>query len=162
MLKGPENYLQMWERAVYGANDCVEDQATFQQEDLHALIGGNVEGFLTAIGQPIDRDGAVYTYCVEGEDGQTVPTDVVFSDDGTAIGVQPNDGSVQPAPAADPTGPASVNGTAGDGHDHIHASPAAAGAPLPTTGGGATNAALLLLGATLVLWSLQGRRRHAE
>ena len=23
MLKGAENYLQMWERAVYGANDCV-------------------------------------------------------------------------------------------------------------------------------------------
>ena len=99
---------------------------------------------------------------MQGEDGQTVPMDVVFGDDGTAIGVQPNDGSVQPAPAADPTGPASVNGTAGDGHDHVHASPAAAGAPLPATGGGASNAALLVLGAALVLWSRQGRRRPAE
>jgi uncharacterized protein len=40
-----------------------------QLEDLHALLGLNVEGFLTAAGQPLDRDGAAYVYCVEGEDG---------------------------------------------------------------------------------------------
>jgi microsomal dipeptidase-like Zn-dependent dipeptidase len=90
MLDAAEAYLRIWERGTYGANDCVSEQTTLQHEDLHALLGGNLEGFLEAAGQPILRDDAVYTYCVEGEDGSPQVVDVTFTDDGTATGISPS------------------------------------------------------------------------
>lgn len=145
MLYGPENYLQMWERAVYGGNPCVTDGAFFQPEDLHALIGANMEGFLEAIGQPADRSDDVYTYCAEGEGGEILPMDVKFDDDGTATGVTPNPGTVTPVnPAPVPT-PDAVAAPLPNN-------------PLPTTGGGLTTAALLLMGMTALL----ARRRHEK
>lgn len=186
MLAGAENYLQMWERAVYGGNDCVTDQSAFQVEDVHALLGGNVEGFLRAVGQPVDREGAVYTYCVEDEGGDVVPLDVVFDDQGNAVGTKPNDGSVTPAPAqpavpaggdpavdatpaaapvaSPPPAEAPRTGVAADGHDHLHGAPAAAsaGSPLPATGGGAGGGAMLLFGGALLAWAIKGGRRPAR
>ena len=142
LLHGPENYLQMWERAVYGGNECVTDGAFFQPEDLHALIGANLEGFLTAIGQPVDRDGSVYTYCLEGEGGRITPFDVTFDDNGTATGVTPNPGTVTPV-AAPPTDPEAAPHT----HD----------TGMPATGrGGLLPLALLLLG---LVGLLHDRRR---
>ena len=82
MLNGPEAYLQMWERATYGSNDCVTDGSHLQTEDLHALIGGNVEAFLTAVGQPLDRDGAAYTYCATDDVGHPVEARVTFDAEG--------------------------------------------------------------------------------
>ena len=90
MLNGAETYLSMWERGVYGANDCVRDGSMLQVEDLHAALGLNVEGFLTAIGQPTSRDGSAYRYCAEGEDGEPTVVDVVFDQAGTATGVRPS------------------------------------------------------------------------
>lgn len=168
MLRGSEHYLSMWERAVYGATTCVEDGSAFQPEDLHALVGTNLEGFLRAVGQPVDRDGAAYTYCVEDEDGTTSPVDVVFDAVGEVIGVRPNPGTVEPDPAPAPPEddaprPAPAND---DGHDHAHGAPVASGSdgagtpPLPATGGGAARGALVLLGATMIGWSGLWRRRE--
>ncbi len=166
MLAGAENYLQMWERAVHGGNECVADQSTFQVEDLHALLGGNVEGFLRAVGQPVDREGAAYTYCVAGAGGETTPVDVVFDEEGQAERVEPHRGGITPAPAPDDdhaapgASSAPKTSVAADGHDHLHPAPAAS-APLPATGGGAASAAILLLGATLAGSALLDRRRRA-
>lgn len=88
MLNGPEAYLRMWERATYGSNDCVTDGSHLQTEDLHALVGGNVEEFLNAVGQPMDRDGAAYTYCATDEAGHPVQATVAFSPDGRVSAVE--------------------------------------------------------------------------
>lgn len=129
MLAGPEHFLQMWERGLYGVSRCVADQSGLQLEDLHALLGVNLEGFLEAVGQPIDRDGAVYTYCVAGEDGSPEPIDVEFDDEGNASQTSPGDDPVTPTPAP----------------DHTHDGPS-----LPATGDGSLALALLLLGLALV------------
>jgi hypothetical protein len=50
MLQGAETYIGVWERAVYGGNDCVDDQSTLGYQDLHALLGLNVDGFMTSAG----------------------------------------------------------------------------------------------------------------
>ena len=110
MLDGAETYLQLWERAVYGVNDCVTDQSTLQLDDLHAALGGNVEGFLDAIGQPADRTDDAYVYCAQDEDGEAVLAEVVFDDAGRATGVQVDGRPVQPASEPDD-----------DGHDHSNA-----------------------------------------
>ena len=112
MLDGAETYLSLWERAVFGGGDCVTDGSTLQFEDIHAALGLNLEGFLTAIGQPVDRDGAAYVYCVEGEDdGQPAVVEVLFDEGGTATDVAPSD---RTAATASPQPPAvSAAGTAG-------------------------------------------------
>jgi hypothetical protein len=140
MLAGAETYLRLWERAVYGTNECVEDHSTFQVEDLHALLGLNVEGFLRAVGQPIDRDDAVYTYCVAGADGEVQAVDVHFDEEGRAAELAENPGTVTPAPAGSPAA------AAGHGHGAPAGAVAAAGGALPATGGGMASTALLLLG----------------
>ena len=130
MLNGAETYLGIWERAVYGGGRCVTDGSSLQVNDLHALLGANLEGFLAAAGQPADRDGAAYTYCGEGEGGRTEVVDVLFDDEGRAVDVRPSTGDVRPAPAPAP---------AHDHADHPHA-------PL-----GVPADADLALGAVLVL-----------
>jgi hypothetical protein len=86
MLAGAETYLQLWERAVYGGNDCVDDGSMPQLEDIHALLGANVEGFLQAIGQPLAREDAAFVYCAASADGPLAVT-VTFDADGIAIGI---------------------------------------------------------------------------
>jgi hypothetical protein len=105
----------------------VSEQTALQYEDVHAALGGNLEGFLEAAGQPILRDDAVYTYCVAGEDGGVEVIDVTFSPAGTAIGIAPS-GKADVVLAA--YGPPATDGT-----------------PLPVTGAGAVPLALLLLAA---------------
>ncbi|MFP5309959.1 MAG: hypothetical protein ACLGIR_10340 [Actinomycetes bacterium] len=118
MLNGAESYIQMWERVVFGGNECVADGSRLQVEDLHALLGGNVEGFLTAAGQPVDRDGAAYTYCVEGAGGEVEVVDVRFDAAGVATEVVPSASGIVPTAAgADATGQDADAGHA-DGHGH--------------------------------------------
>ena len=88
MLNGAETYLSLWERAVYGGNDCVKDGSMPQLEDLHAALGLNLEGFLTAIGQPASRDGAAYRYCAEAGAGEATVVDVLFDAAGNASQVR--------------------------------------------------------------------------
>jgi microsomal dipeptidase-like Zn-dependent dipeptidase len=89
MLAAPEVYLRMWERSVFGGSSCVDDQSSLQPEDVHALLGLNVEGFLTAAGQPLSRDGAAYVYCTEDAQGHLDVVEVRFDDDGIAAEVRP-------------------------------------------------------------------------
>jgi hypothetical protein len=147
MLAGAETYLQLWERAVYGGNSCVEDQSRPHIEDVHALLGADVEGFLRAIGQPISRDGAAYVYCVDAPDGTVAVVDVRFDEAGRAAEVAP--GSTQSWLLA-----AKVADHAHHGHgSHSHALPRQAGA-----GDGAAPIVLLLAMALLAL-RFRGPRR---
>lgn len=110
MLDGAETYLQMWERLVYGGNDCVNDLSTFQLEDLNALLGLNVEGFLKAIGSPVSREGDAYVYCVQGEGGEPEQVEVVFGDDGSAEEVRDRETLTGAAPSS--AAPSDVQGRA--------------------------------------------------
>jgi hypothetical protein len=137
MLNASENYIQMWERATYGGNDCVTDHSTLQVEDVHALLGLNLEGFLRSIGAPVSRDGAAYTYCATNLDGVVEALDVHFDAAGRASMVAPNPGTVVPS---------DTSRFPGDAHDHGHA----LGAPLPATGAGLAAIALFLLGLAVL------------
>ncbi len=90
MLNGAEDYLRMWERNVYGPNQCVSDQSTVQTEDLNALIGSGFERFLENVGAPASRDGSAYTYCAESPTGDVLVLDVVFDAAGIAVEIVPS------------------------------------------------------------------------
>ena len=96
MLAGSENYLQMWERAVYGGNDCVNDGSLPQVEDVFALAGADPERFLTAIGAPVSREDSAYVYCVEDAAGQPGVVEVPTGPDGTAGTPRPSDSGIVP------------------------------------------------------------------
>jgi microsomal dipeptidase-like Zn-dependent dipeptidase len=147
MLAAPEVYLRMWERAVYGGSSCVDDQSSLQVEDLHALLGLNVEGFLTAAGQPLNRDGAAYVYCTEDDEGHLEVVEVHFDDDGIAAAVQP--ASVSSWLEARRAG---VDGA----HDH---GPAAMGIDGHGHDGGPAGAVLLLGMGAMALCIHPSRRR---
>lgn len=137
MLNGAEDYLRTWERAVYGGGDCVLDGSSPQVDDLHALAGAEVERFLTAIGQPVDRDGSAYVYCASDEQGDARTVEVTFDAAGRAG--RPTTSEVQREPAAAPD------------HDHgdVPVVAAAGGTPEPAlaaTGGGSALVALGLVG----------------
>jgi len=89
MLNGPETYLSLWERAVYGTNSCVKDQSTLQVEDLHAALGLNQEGFMDAIGQPASRDDDAYIYCAQAKNGAATKVAVQFDQAGRVTAVTP-------------------------------------------------------------------------
>ncbi|MEX1177727.1 MAG: hypothetical protein WEB09_04630 [Nitriliruptor sp.] len=169
MLNGSEQYLAMWERAAYGGNDCVVDGSVPQQEDLHAALGLNVEGFLRAIGQPVDRDGDAFVYCAEDPAGELRPIEVTFDAGGVAVEVEVgpafdvppgDDGSVD-APGATATAGGTTgdladgasNDVAHDGHAHGHQlRMVAAGAGSdPGTGGAGVASVLLLLAGLAAL-----------
>jgi hypothetical protein len=150
MLNGAETYLQLWERAVYGVNSCVSDQSSLDVSDLNALLGGNLEGFLDAAGQPVDRTDDAYVYCAE-QDGEAVVVDVVLDGSGRPVEVRPSTSGVVPAPA-EAADPAPV-------HDHGHAGHPHAPAGVPADGGLALGA-LLVVGMTgLGAGTLTGRYR---
>lgn len=141
MLNGAEDYLRTWERAVYGGGDCVIDGSTPQVDDLHAAVGLEVERFLTAMGQPVDRDGAAYRYCAQDEDGQVRTVEVSFDEQGRAGAPTPS--AVQFERVTDP--------------GHAHGDLVAAGDPaLAATGGGA---GLLGLGLVGIAFGAVRRRR---
>ncbi len=145
MLNGAEDYLRTWERAVYGGGDCVLDGSTPQVDDLHAAVGLEVERFLTAIGQPVDRQGAAYVYCVEDEQGRARAMEVPFDADGRAGAPTPSDVQLEPAPAT---------------HTHGGTLVAAAAEPaLAATGGGA---ALLGLGLVGLAFAAVSRGRDEQ
>ena len=69
MERGPEAYLQMWERATGVTPDsCRPDVDDLLREDLRGLRKGmSPEEVLWALGQPSSRLGTTFTYCVEGK-----------------------------------------------------------------------------------------------
>ncbi|MCW2666583.1 MAG: Sphingolipid ceramide N-deacylase, partial [Frankiales bacterium] len=146
MLHGAESYLGLWERAVYGGNSCVTDGAMPQLEDLHAALGRNVEGFLRAVGQPADREGAAYVYCARDDAGHGTVVQVVFDAAGRAQAVSPaSPATVTRLLAGAPVG--SVD-------DHQH------GVPVPRGAGGLAGSSLLLTGLMGAAFrALTARRR---
>jgi hypothetical protein len=66
MERGPEAYLQMWERAIGVPPDaCRDDVADLAVEQIHRLPrGSSPEEVLQTLGQPRVRSGRTFTYCV--------------------------------------------------------------------------------------------------
>ena len=81
MTRGPEAYLQMWERAIGVAPDsCRVDVADVSDEQLDSLERGmSARQVLETLGQPRVRTADTFEYCVVGDRTGTVR----FSDDGT-------------------------------------------------------------------------------
>ncbi|MQA60827.1 MAG: hypothetical protein GEU86_04895 [Actinophytocola sp.] len=78
--RGPEAYLQMWERAVGIAGDsCRDDIDELTRQDLKRVERGMPpEDVLFTLGQPHARDRDTFTYCLAG--GKTAQ--LRFDDDG--------------------------------------------------------------------------------
>jgi hypothetical protein len=66
MARGPEAYLQMWERAVGVAPDsCRADVEDLTNDDLAVLEKGmSPEVVLGVLGQPSLRTSTNFTYCM--------------------------------------------------------------------------------------------------
>jgi hypothetical protein len=92
LARGSEAYLQMWERAqgVPGPG-CPAASA------LAGLREGMApEDVLRAVGQPVRRAGAIFTYCVAGAAGATV----TFDASGRLVGDSARPSSSPPPPPA--------------------------------------------------------------
>jgi hypothetical protein len=78
--RGPEAYLQMWERAVGIPGDsCRPDVRTLSDSDIERLGQGMTpERVLATLGQPHSRTGHSFRYCMTG--GRTAS--VTFNDNG--------------------------------------------------------------------------------
>lgn len=68
MLRGPEAYLQMWERAIGIAPDsCRSDIADLTDAQVGELQAGmTTRQVLDLLGQPSSRLGSDFTYCMTG------------------------------------------------------------------------------------------------
>jgi microsomal dipeptidase-like Zn-dependent dipeptidase len=80
LSRGPEAYLQMWERAIGIAGDsCRPDVDDLTKNDLQGLRKGMTpEDVLRALGQPSSRVGQTFDYCVASERTATL----TFTDGG--------------------------------------------------------------------------------
>ena len=80
MARGPEAYLQMWERAMGVAPDaCRSDVPDLAGDDVARIRKGMTpEEVLLAAGQPAERNGDTFVYCVAGG-----TTTVTFGPGGT-------------------------------------------------------------------------------
>ena len=130
--RGPEAYLQMWERATGIAPDaCREDVDDLATADLERLEQGmSPEEVLVDLGQPAERSGAVFTYCLD--EGQAT---VHFDGDGRLEHLEVDDGPPHGGPGGPPDersgngppedhaggqGPGSTVVASGHGDDHHH------------------------------------------
>jgi hypothetical protein len=71
LARGPEMYLQMWERAV-GVWDpgCRNTRLRFTRRGIALMrLGDPAEDMLRGAGQPLERRGRTYRYCVKGSPG---------------------------------------------------------------------------------------------
>ncbi len=71
MSRGPEMYLQMWERAVGVADPgCRSGRLEFTGKGVGLMrLGDPAEDLLRAAGQPLTREGRRFTYCARGRTG---------------------------------------------------------------------------------------------
>ena len=82
MLRGPEAYLQVWERAVGVERDaCHFGDGTTDPTDVVEL-GMTFDEVLLAAGQPHLRGPEGYTYCGVGKNGKATHVTVSFDADG--------------------------------------------------------------------------------
>ena len=84
MARGPEAYLQMWERAVGVSNDgCRQRSARKPAGVLRNLRpGASVKQVLQAAGQPHARLGDAFTYCAKTGSGETTRVRAFFNGSG--------------------------------------------------------------------------------
>jgi hypothetical protein len=70
MERGPEAYLQTWERAIGIKGDaCRDDIEDLTSADFDSLEEGmSTEDVLWALGQPSSRVGTTFTYCAADEE----------------------------------------------------------------------------------------------
>jgi hypothetical protein len=96
MTRGPEAYLQMWERAVGVPGDpCRSDVPDLTAEQIGAVQAGTrYKDVLFRLGQPASRMGNQFTYCVEG--GTT--TSITFDDDGRVVAGTETEPTPEPKP----------------------------------------------------------------
>jgi microsomal dipeptidase-like Zn-dependent dipeptidase len=67
LLRGPEAYLQMWERAVGIPAKCVSRRGRFGRRGLGAIrLGMTPRALLESAGQPLRRT-RTWSYCVQGK-----------------------------------------------------------------------------------------------
>jgi hypothetical protein len=102
MRRGPEAYLQMWERAAgVAATSCSPEQAQLAQAQANLLRAGmSPEEVLITLGQPVRRAGNTFVYCA---------ILVVFDDEGRLAGIERTE-QAQPAQQQ-----AAASGTSGKG-----------------------------------------------
>jgi microsomal dipeptidase-like Zn-dependent dipeptidase len=74
MARGPEAYLQMWERADgVPAQRCVQSRVAFTRKGFTRMrLGDSTEQLLRRAGQPAARPGHAWKYCSGKGDGGTV------------------------------------------------------------------------------------------
>jgi hypothetical protein len=85
LVRGPEAYLQMWERAVgvAPASSCRQARLRVRPDGLGLVrIATPAEEVLRGAGQPVRRVGRTWRYCVAGREGGSVR--VVFTPSGTS------------------------------------------------------------------------------
>jgi hypothetical protein len=85
MLRGPEAYLQMWERAVgVPSSHCMGAHRHFSRRGLGKLVlGQRSKRILTHAGQPIHRT-RTWSWCVKGKRGANASQAVVMTPHGKA------------------------------------------------------------------------------
>lgn len=88
MTRGPEAYLQMWERAIGVPGDaCRSDLPDLTSAQVGAVAAGTpYRDVLFQLGQPASRVGYEFVYCVEGGTKATV----TFDESGRVAGADPD------------------------------------------------------------------------
>ena len=81
MARGPEAYLQMWERAEGITNDACRDTRAIKADTVIKAIkkGTTVKNVLQTAGQPHQRLDTSFTYCTKNAKGTTVSVTVKFT-----------------------------------------------------------------------------------
>lgn len=84
MARGPEAYLDTWERAVGVTNDACRDSRAIKKESVIKAIrkGTSVKDVLLKAGQPHSRLATKFTYCAKSSKGKKVTRVVTFSTGG--------------------------------------------------------------------------------
>ncbi|MEO6470782.1 MAG: hypothetical protein ABIR57_03000 [Aeromicrobium sp.] len=89
MARGPEAYLQMWERAEGVTNDACRDVRAIKRDSVIKGIkqGTSVKSVLATAGQPHQRLDTTFTYCASNSSGKTVSVTVKFTKSGTVSSI---------------------------------------------------------------------------
>jgi microsomal dipeptidase-like Zn-dependent dipeptidase len=84
MARGPEAYLQMWERAEGVTNDACRDPRAMRRASLIRGLrrGLTARQVLLRAGQPHTRLGDAFGYCARSASGRRVHVSVLFNDSG--------------------------------------------------------------------------------
>ncbi len=129
MARGPEAYLQVWERAKGAVVDRCRENTGAPTDPSVLQVGMSSEETVYAFGQPTTRIDDQHTWCIPLSDGTQATVTGFFDAEGHLFAVEGG----EPAPAPDPT--ATETPTAGE--------------QLPATGWNLTSWTFLLMGLSL-------------